>query len=244
MASFSLYSLRRDACNMNHVWALSLDGVQVFCFIGWMQHTRPDMMSLNSYGSKEQMSLARVLAGFDPDKRLRTAAMMQARFAANFRTQQTIARAMMPLHLTAEKRAYVLQLQQNAAVSAHSQRVQRERAHESADCGLDAVEHAYLSLYDQDNARLQFQRIAGVRGFFDTPCMDDAHAVECEPSKIEAAKPEPMADKRASYREKAFNAYGRYAVYCARAGVAPYPFADWFADVYSGHEDDPAANWN
>ena len=245
MASFSLSSLRKDACNGNSVFALSVDGVQVMCFIGWMQQSHSDMISLNTGGSAFTLSAARALAGFKTDGRYTQARDFVIRAAALFARQQTVAMEMNPLHMDAKKRAYVLELQGFAAHNA-----QQAQAHVIAAGHQDGVYDTMAEQYReqaawcQHQARMQFQRIADVRGFFDTPSMDDAHAVECEPSKVEAAKPEPMADKRTSYREKAFNAYGRYAVYCARADVAPYPFAEWFADVYSGHEDDPAANWN
>jgi len=178
-------------------------------------------------------------------------------------------------------REYAIQLQGYAAYDARAARVHRECAMDLIEQGregfiveCDIANYRSSAVQDQEDARRRFEKIAGVRGLFDTPAMDDAHAVEVEPSRIGPpfvrrvaralpvgfpvcfmtdeeiqANAHAMAQARfdsasTSYRERAFNCYGRYAMYCARAAVAPLPFAEWFADCYSGNEYDRSANWN
>lgn len=238
MASISLSSIRKDACNGHSVMLLAIDGKAFFSFIAWMQHTQADCLSLNEGGSKDTLNVARALVGLPLDMRYSFAQALKAKAAQLFARQQSVAAEM-------AKARYVRQLQCFAAY--HAQSAQNHviaALHQDDNYSGVADTYRERAIRDQRTAAARFQAIAGVLGLFDTPCMDDAHAVECEPSKVEAAKPEPMADKRASYREKAFNAYGRYAVYCARADVAPYPFPEWFADLYMGNETNPACNWN
>lgn len=238
MPSFSLAGLRKDACNGHSVMALSVDGAQVFCFIGWMQHTQPDMLSMNSCGSNEAMNVARVLAGFKADGRYSQARDIEVRGAQLFARQQMVAFGMMPMHLSAEAKAYAIELQGYAAHHAMQAQYFVTAAIEQ-DRFYSAVADKYRerALQRQGMAEREFLRIANVRGLFDTPCMSDAHA-------IEAPTPDATTIAATLYREQAIAAYGRYASYCARADVAPVAFAEWFADLYMGNETNPACNWN
>lgn len=232
MASFSLSGLKRESCGGHPVMVLSLDGKQVFCFIGWMQHTRPEMLSLNSYGSKEILEIAKALAGFDMNRSYRISRFVPLMIEGDFRKQQAVVSQLVTVPVET-RNDYLLKLQAQAALYA----MRAAGSRHMLAC-------RDLAIKAQDLARDAFRKSADVRGLFDTPPMDDSHAVECEVSRVDVPAFAYIDACKASYRERAYNAYGRYAMYCARACVAPYAFPEWFADCYMGHESDPAANWN
>lgn len=188
MASFSMSGKRREDCNGHHVIGFAVDGVTVFNFIGWMQHTRKDMVALTDL----DLNFGRAYCGFPVDRRYKSAGATEALVQSAFRAQQQTARDMMPMHLSAETRAYVLELQSYGAIRAHEARVCRDDAdtYEQAGAYVNANEYLKASVGYQRLSADAFSKIAGVRGFYDTPTMDDAHAVEVEPSRI--ADPAPV----------------------------------------------------
>jgi hypothetical protein len=273
MASISLGSMKRELCGGQFVMTLAIDGKAFFSFIGWMNNTRPDMISLNTYGSADMLELAKGLAGLKMNRSYRISRFLPTAIEGDFRRQQATARAMITQPVET-KESYLLNLQDFSEYHARRAMGNRNCAMELISSGRegwhvekDIADYRAVALKEQMRAADAFMKIAGVRGLFDTPGMDDAHAVECEPSRIDPAPVATLFSVRrcdtcgamldgtegahvcidtykASYREKAFNAYGRYAIYCARASVTPYAFPEWFADCYMGHESDPAANWN
>lgn len=248
MASYSLSGYRKGECNGNTVLALAVDGKAVFCFIGWMQHTRPEMLGLETYGSAHMLEMAKALAGAPMNRSYRVSRFVPAMIEGDFAKQQTTARNMAQTRAAETRTDYLVKLQTQAAhyvMRASGCRHMLACRDESQPLSSDAPDWRAMAIEAQERACDAFRKSADVRGLFDTPTMDDSHAVECEVSRVESASAIASFETfAAKYRERAFNAYGRYAMYCARAGVAPYAFPEWFADCYAGHESDPAANWN
>ncbi|MNK49870.1 hypothetical protein D3C87_687360 [compost metagenome] len=186
MASISLGSMRKDLTGGLPVMTLAIDGKAFFCFIGWMQHTRPDMLSLNSYGSVQMLEVAKGLAGLPVNRSYRVSRTMASRLAADFARQQATARDMNPMHLNAKAKAYAIQLQRFAAHLAAQAATLTQWSLNNDNDGRHHVADEYRTAAVQQQARAanRFVTLAGVRGLFDTTCMDDAHAVEVEPSRV------------------------------------------------------------
>ena len=187
MPSYSLSGLRKDACNGHSVIALSVDGKQVFCFIGWMQHTCEGMPRLNDLC----LNFARGFCGLPVDRRQKFHEHSALVPATVLMIQRNIVRKMMPMQLSSEAKACAIDLQGYATHHAFKARVHVGNAlrNPSLYCAEDDCRAA---IREQVWAARNFMAVAGVRGLFDTPSMDDAHAVEVECSRIE-----PVSDRDA-----------------------------------------------
>lgn len=167
MASYSLAGLRKDACNGHSVMALSVDGVQVFCFIGWMQHTFEGMPRLTDLC----LNFARGFCGLPVDRRQKFHEHSALVPVTVLMIQRNVARAMMAEAKRVQaamtfSHDYLISLQDNAAHHAHMARVHviNANANPSLYCAQD---DRIAAVREQERAALQFSRIAGVRGFFD-----------------------------------------------------------------------------